>query len=116
MLDLGGEDCFSALDESELRFSSGLRGGGADGPEDGGELFDPILAVGLKTRSFNRLKAHGKNWIEELPSVLWSIRTTATKPTGETPFALVYGAEAVLPTEIKQIGRASCRERVYVLV
>ena len=56
---------------------------------------------GLKTRSFNRLKAHGKNWIEELPSVLWSIRTTATKPTGETPFALVYGAEAVLPTEIK---------------
>ena len=25
---------------------------------------------GLKTRSFNRLKAHGKNWIEELPSVL----------------------------------------------
>ena len=59
------------------------------------------MLKGLKTRSFNRLKAHGKNWIEELPSVLWSIRTTATKPTGETPFALVYGAEAVLPTEIK---------------
>ena len=55
---------------------------------------------GLKTRSFNRLKKHGKNWIEELPSVLWSIRTTATKPTGETPFSLVYGAEAVLPNEL----------------
>jgi hypothetical protein len=25
----------------------------------------------------------------------------ATKPTGETPFFLVYGAEAVLPTDVK---------------
>ena len=33
--------------------------------------------------------------------MLWSIRTTATKPTGETPFSLVYGAEAVLPAELK---------------
>ena len=32
--------------------------------------------------------------------MLWSIRTTATKPTGETPFFLVYGAEAVLPHEV----------------
>ena len=56
---------------------------------------------GLKTRSFNKLKASGKGWIDALPSVLWSIRTTATKPTGETPFFLVYGAEAVLPIELK---------------
>ena len=33
--------------------------------------------------------------------MLWSIRSTATKPTGETPFFLVYGAEAVLPHEVK---------------
>ena len=33
--------------------------------------------------------------------MLWSIRTTATKPMGETPFFLVYGAEAVLPHEVK---------------
>ena len=32
---------------------------------------------------------------------MWSIRTTATKPTGETPFFLVYGAEAVLPHEVR---------------
>jgi hypothetical protein len=32
---------------------------------------------------------------------LWSIRTTPTKPIGETPFFLVYGVEAVLPTELK---------------
>ena len=33
--------------------------------------------------------------------MLWSIRTTATKPTGETTFFLVYGAEAVLPHEVR---------------
>ena len=32
--------------------------------------------------------------------VLWSIRTTPNRATGQTPFALVYGAEAVLPTEL----------------
>ena len=30
--------------------------------------------------------------------VLWSIRTTPNQATGQTPFALVYGAEAVIPT------------------
>ena len=55
---------------------------------------------GLKTRTFDRLHKCGKNWIEELPVVLWSIRTTPNRATGQTPFALVYGAEVVLPTEL----------------
>jgi hypothetical protein len=57
---------------------------------------------GLKTRSFNaKLEACGKKWLDNLQSILWSIRTTATKPTGETPFFLVYGVEAILPTDVK---------------
>jgi transposase InsO family protein len=57
---------------------------------------------GLKTKSFNaKLKACGKKWLDNLQSILWSIRTTTTKPTRETPFFLVYGAEAVLPTDVK---------------
>jgi hypothetical protein len=57
---------------------------------------------GLKTRSFNaKLEACGKKWLDNLQYILWSIRTTATKPTGETPFFLVYGAEVVLPTDVK---------------
>jgi hypothetical protein len=57
---------------------------------------------GLKTKIFKRkLKASGKGWLDALQSVLWSIRTIATKAIGETPFFLVYGAEAVLPTELK---------------
>jgi transposase InsO family protein len=57
---------------------------------------------GLKTRSFNaKLEACGKKWLDNLQSILWSIRTTTTKPTWETPFFLVYWAEAVLPTDVK---------------
>ena len=33
--------------------------------------------------------------------MLWSIRTTPNRSTGFTPFFLVYGAEAVLPTNIR---------------
>ena len=35
-----------------------------------------------------------------MPIVLWSIRTTPNRATGQTPFSIVYGAEAVLPTEL----------------
>ena len=38
--------------------------------------------------------------MEELPGVLWAYKTTARKPTGISPFALTYGMEAVIPTEI----------------
>ncbi|XP_073353647.1 uncharacterized protein [Aegilops tauschii subsp. strangulata] len=56
---------------------------------------------GLKARTFKKkLEACSRSWLDELQSVLWSIRTTATKPTGETPFFLVYGAEVVLPHEV----------------
>ncbi|XP_073353828.1 uncharacterized protein [Aegilops tauschii subsp. strangulata] len=57
---------------------------------------------GLKTRSLKKnLEACDKGYLDELQSVLWSIRTTATRPTDETPFFLVYRAEAVLPLELK---------------
>ena len=58
--------------------------------------------MGLKTRMFKKLEACGRGWYDELQSVLLSIRTTATKPTGETPFFMVYGAEAVLPHEVRR--------------
>jgi hypothetical protein len=53
---------------------------------------------GLKTRTYDCLKKHGANWVSEVPSVLWGNRTTPSRATGETPFFLVYGAEACLPT------------------
>ena len=57
---------------------------------------------GLKARTFKKkLEACGRGWYDELQSLLSSIRTTATKPTGETPFFLVYGVEVVLPHEVR---------------
>ncbi|KAK3034730.1 hypothetical protein RJ639_032683 [Escallonia herrerae] len=39
-------------------------------------------------------------WVDELPKVLWAYRTTPHSVTGETPFFLCYGTEALLPVEI----------------
>ena len=38
--------------------------------------------------------------MEELLGVLWAYRTTPGRPTGNTPFALSYDMDAVIPTEI----------------
>ena len=46
------------------------------------------------------LAKHGKGWVDELPAVLWANQTTPSRATGETPFFLVYGTEAVLPSEL----------------
>ena len=47
-----------------------------------------------------RLEGAKGIWPNELPSVLWAYRTTARTPTGETPFQLTYGADAVIPAEV----------------
>jgi transposase InsO family protein len=49
----------------------------------------------------NGLNKFGKRWMKELPSVVWSLRTTPSQATGFSPFFLVYGAEAVLPTDLE---------------
>nr|GFA19370.1 reverse transcriptase domain-containing protein [Tanacetum cinerariifolium] len=38
--------------------------------------------------------------VEELWHVLWAHRTTIKVSTGDTPFSLIYGTEAVIPVEI----------------
>ena len=38
-------------------------------------------------------------WVEELPHVLWTYRTTPGRSTGETPFSMTYEAKTVIPLE-----------------
>ena len=59
-----------------------------------------MVLQGLKPRIFDKLNKFVGRWIEELPAVLWSLRTTPSRATGFSPFFLVYGAEAVLPTDL----------------
>ncbi|GJZ32821.1 reverse transcriptase domain-containing protein, partial [Tanacetum coccineum] len=54
------------------------------------------LGKGIKAR----LGEGNKNWIEEIPYVLWAHRTMIKSSHGDTPFFLTYGTEAVIPTEI----------------
>jgi hypothetical protein len=60
------------------------------------EASNKVILAGLKCR----LEAAKGRWVEELPSVLWAFRTTLRRSTGETPFSLAYGTEAVIPLEV----------------
>nr|GEU93298.1 reverse transcriptase domain-containing protein [Tanacetum cinerariifolium] len=54
------------------------------------------LGEGIKAR----LGDGNKNWVEELPHVLWAHRTMIKSSHGDMPFSLTYGTEAVIPAEI----------------
>ncbi|GJS90676.1 reverse transcriptase domain-containing protein [Tanacetum coccineum] len=58
--------------------------------------FKDCLGEGIKAR----LDERSKNWMEELPHVLWAHRTMIKSCNGDTPFSLTYGTEAVIPAEI----------------
>ena len=60
-----------------------------------------MILQGLKPRIYNWLKKFSKKWLVELPSVIWSLRNTPSRGTGFTPFFLVYGAKAILPTNLE---------------
>ncbi|KAG7585621.1 Retrotransposon gag domain [Arabidopsis thaliana x Arabidopsis arenosa] len=51
-----------------------------------------------------RLSARKGGWYDELQPVLWAYQTTPRRATGETPFSLVYGMEAVVPAELNVPG------------
>jgi transposase InsO family protein len=64
------------------------------------ERANGMILQGLKPRIFDQLNKSGRKWLQELPAVVWSLRTTPSRATGFTPFFLVHGAEAVLPTDL----------------
>nr|GFB48068.1 reverse transcriptase domain-containing protein [Tanacetum cinerariifolium] len=60
------------------------------------ERANQSLGEGIKAR----LGEGNKNWVEELPHVLWVHRTMIKSSHGDTPFSLTYGTKAVIPAEI----------------
>ncbi|GJR74534.1 reverse transcriptase domain-containing protein [Tanacetum coccineum] len=55
------------------------------------------LGEGIKAR----LGEGNKNWLEELPHVLWAHHTMIKSSNDDTSFSLTYGTEAVIPAEIE---------------
>ncbi|XP_064966523.1 uncharacterized protein LOC135613430 [Musa acuminata AAA Group] len=83
---------FCAKHKIQLRFSSVAY------PQANGlaEVTNRSIIDGLK----RRVSAARSACIDELPSVLWALRTTLKTPTGESPDSLTFGTEAVLPSEV----------------
>ena len=73
-------------------------------------------------KTFNKLCKSGIRWIDELPAVLWSIRTTPNRATAQTPFALVYGQKQFSPRNsytgylerslMTSLSKSSCPKRM----
>ena len=59
------------------------------------EAINKVIVNGLK----KRLDVAKGKWVDELPHVLWTYRTTPRRSTGETPFSMTYGSEVVIPLE-----------------
>ena len=64
------------------------------------ERANGLVLQGLKPPLEVPLHRAAGAWVDELQSNLWSLRTTPNRSTEFTPFFLVYGAEAVLPSEL----------------
>src|SRR3954463_13766755 len=65
------------------------------------EKANGLVCGDIKKRLLAPLEQAVGNWVEELPSVLWSLRTTPNTSTQYTLFFMVYDAEAVLPHDLR---------------
>ncbi|XP_057780050.1 uncharacterized protein LOC130998653 [Salvia miltiorrhiza] len=61
------------------------------------ELVNRSICEGIK----KRLNQSREKWVEELDTVLRAYRTSPKTATGEAPFTLVYGSNAVIPAEAR---------------
>jgi hypothetical protein len=59
-----------------------------------------LILDGLKKRQYDKSSKKDGKWIDEISSVVWGLRTQPSKATGQSPFFLVYGSEAILPADV----------------
>ena len=85
--------------EKRIRLDLGL----VAHPQSNGQVerANGMVLAGIKPRLIEPLQRAPGCWLDEVPAVLWSLRTTPNRSTGYTPFFMVYGAEVVLPTDIE---------------
>jgi IS30 family transposase len=64
------------------------------------ERANGMVLQALKDRIYDDASNYGTRWLVELPHVIWGLSTQVSSATGFSPFFLVYGSEAVLPTDV----------------
>jgi hypothetical protein len=64
------------------------------------ERANGMVLQALKDRIFDDASQYATRWLAELPHVIWGLRTQVSSATGFSPFFLVYGSEAILPTDV----------------
>ena len=64
------------------------------------ERANGMILDALKKRVYRENDKAPGRWLKELPAVVWGLRTQPSRNTGVSPYFMVYGAEAVLPTDI----------------
>ncbi|RVW81945.1 Gypsy retrotransposon integrase-like protein 1 [Vitis vinifera] len=71
-----------------------------NGPQFDSKTFQNFCSELNIRNSYSTPHYPQRKWVEELPDALWAYRTTPGCLTGNTPFALAYGMDAVIPTKV----------------
>jgi hypothetical protein len=59
-----------------------------------------MVLQALKDRIFDDASNYASRWLDELPHIIWGLRTQVSSVTGFSPFCLVYSSETILPTDV----------------
>ena len=59
-----------------------------------------MIIDALKKRLYTENDRAPGRWMKELPAVVWGLRTQPSRNTGVSPYFMIYGAEAVLPSDV----------------
>jgi transposase InsO family protein len=64
------------------------------------ERANGMVLQAIKDHIFDDASQYATRWFADLPHVIWGLRTRVSSVTGYSPVFLVYGLEAVLPTDV----------------
>jgi hypothetical protein len=59
-----------------------------------------MVLQALKDHIYDDASNYTTRWLAELPHVIWGLRTQVSSSTSFSSFFLVYGLEAILPTDV----------------
>lgn len=93
---------------------------------DQAERANGMILDALKKHLYEKEEKHPRRWVQELPIVVWGLRTQTSRSIGVSPYYLVYGSEAVLPKDVafrsprveqyaEQVSDQTCSEDVNCL-